>query len=287
MYTQTRPSAGFLIGAAGLENRKLKFAGSVSSAAKLPDSKPGLLGSNPSRPATFWYPNPFFVIPLPMADEDWKLANRDKMRSYRLKHYYKKKEHYLEYARAKRREIREEKARLKALRGPVKRPSKPATEKQRESRKSWYRSVVKKRRADWLKANGPCVQCGSLNDLEVDHIDPATKIHHGVWSWREDRRIAELAKCQVLCSKCHLKKTIAYRKEINPSAKRRKVGEPGTAWCGRCKSFLPIDRFTKNKSNWNGCDSHCRDCRSKRRPPRPKSGNSHGSVVQMARTPHS
>jgi 5-methylcytosine-specific restriction endonuclease McrA len=67
-----------------------------------------------------------------------------------------------------------------------------------------------KRRKDWFDANGPCVKCGSFTDLELDHIDESTKVTHGVWSWSEKRRSEELAKCQILCKKCHLEKTKKY-----------------------------------------------------------------------------
>ena len=68
-----------------------------------------------------------------------------------------------------------------------------------------------KRRQEWLKLNGPCVQCGSWLDLELDHKDPAVKELQPSWLWSlaptNPRRIAELAKCQVLCLPCHKRKT--------------------------------------------------------------------------------
>jgi 5-methylcytosine-specific restriction endonuclease McrA len=75
-------------------------------------------------------------------------------------------------------------------------------DQQREYNRLW----VAKRRADWLAENGPCKNCGSWESLEVDHIDRTQKISHSVWSWSEARRLAELAKCQVLCHDCHLEK---------------------------------------------------------------------------------
>lgn len=66
-------------------------------------------------------------------------------------------------------------------------------------------------RAEWLHKNGPCRQCFSWDRLEVDHVDRTTKVGHKVWSWTPERRAAELAKCQVLCHDCHLKKTILER----------------------------------------------------------------------------
>ena len=62
---------------------------------------------------------------------------------------------------------------------------------------------MRKRRDAWFSANGPCLFCQSWKDLELDHIEPANKVHHAVWSWSNERRAAELAKCCVLCRKCH------------------------------------------------------------------------------------
>jgi hypothetical protein len=77
--------------------------------------------------------------------------------------------------------------------------------RQRANQLAW----MKRRRQEWLDANGPCAQCGSSHRLEVDHIDPETKVTHTVWSWAKPRRDAELAKCQVLCHACHAEKTRA------------------------------------------------------------------------------
>jgi HNH endonuclease len=63
------------------------------------------------------------------------------------------------------------------------------------------------RRLKWLAENGPCKQCGSLDRLEVDHIDPGKKSTHRIWSYSLEKRLAELSKCQVLCYSCHKKKS--------------------------------------------------------------------------------
>lgn len=73
----------------------------------------------------------------------------------------------------------------------------------KEYLRKFQREWLQKRRNKWLNENGPCRQCFSWKKLEVDHIDPSTKITNKVWSWKESRRINELAKCQVLCEKCH------------------------------------------------------------------------------------
>lgn len=77
-------------------------------------------------------------------------------------------------------------------------------DRQREFQRKW----VSKRRQDWLLANGPCVKCGSWEELQVDHIDPSSKVDHRIWSWAAMRREIELKKCQVLCAACHLDKSM-------------------------------------------------------------------------------
>lgn len=76
-------------------------------------------------------------------------------------------------------------------------------EKQREYQRLW----MAKRRADWIAEHGPCVDCGSYEDLQVDHVDASVKVTHRVWSWSKARRGVELAKCVVRCNPCHVAKT--------------------------------------------------------------------------------
>jgi len=70
---------------------------------------------------------------------------------------------------------------------------------------------LKQRRLAWIQSHGPCAVCGSSFRLQVDHIDPAKKVSHRIWSWSAVRREGELAKCQVLCLKHHREKTAAAR----------------------------------------------------------------------------
>jgi 5-methylcytosine-specific restriction endonuclease McrA len=80
------------------------------------------------------------------------------------------------------------------------------------------------RRQQWLEANGPCALCGGTTSLQVDHLDPAKKVSHNVWSWSEPRRLAELTKCRVLCSECHKKKSETER------ARGEDVGSAKLTW---------------------------------------------------------
>ena len=77
----------------------------------------------------------------------------------------------------------------------------------KEVQAEYQRLWMAKRRSEWFECNGPCRRCGSWKDLELDHIDPTHKVSHRIWSWSEQRRNAELAKCQALCYECHKKKT--------------------------------------------------------------------------------
>lgn len=77
-----------------------------------------------------------------------------------------------------------------------------------ELQRTYMRNWCAQKRAKWLaKMGGKCVKCNSIEELEVDHIVPETKICHRVWSWSEERIASELSKCQLLCAKCHADKT--------------------------------------------------------------------------------
>ncbi len=76
----------------------------------------------------------------------------------------------------------------------------------REYMRKYQSQWIQKRRKEYL-AGKACVNCGSLERLEIDHIDPKQKVSHRVWSWSESRRIIELQKCQILCHSCHKEKT--------------------------------------------------------------------------------
>lgn len=79
--------------------------------------------------------------------------------------------------------------------------------KDRNAQRAYQREWMARRRAEWLKENGPCDFCGSWDRLEIDHIYRLLKVSHRVWSWRPSRRERELAMCQVLCHACHQAKT--------------------------------------------------------------------------------
>jgi hypothetical protein len=78
-----------------------------------------------------------------------------------------------------------------------------------DTQRAYQAGYLAGRRQTWLQENGPCKECGSWERLELDHIDPAEKTTHRVWSLSREDREAELKKCQVLCHDCHRAKTNA------------------------------------------------------------------------------
>lgn len=56
-----------------------------------------------------------------------------------------------------------------------------------------------------------CAQCQKSDELEFDHIDPATKLFTigQRWDYAWGKMKTELDKCQLLCKTCHRAKSIA------------------------------------------------------------------------------
>jgi hypothetical protein len=75
-------------------------------------------------------------------------------------------------------------------------------DKRREYNRKWIAN-----RRHMFFCDKHCVRCGSLENLELDHIDPSIKVDHKIWSLSRIRMDKELSKCQVLCNECHKKKT--------------------------------------------------------------------------------
>ncbi|AEJ94398.1 hypothetical protein ALICE_148 [Mycobacterium phage Alice] len=117
----------------------------------------------------------------------------------------------------------------------------------REEHNEYHRAYKAARRAEWF-ADKSCVMCGVTEELQADHIDPEgksphIKVSHNVWSWSEEKRDAELEKCQVLCDPCHKEKTAEWwasrRKHGTPAMYRRgcKCEECRADHCRRMKEY--------------------------------------------------
>lgn len=119
------------------------------------------------------------------------------------------------------------------------------TPTRRQYLRNYQRKWIARRRRDWIAANGPCKKCGSSERLQVDHIVPANKGMEvaAIWSRCKAAREAELAKCQVLCFKCHTNKTNgeAYRPRVHGTVAMYKRGKCRCAQCREANS-----RYNKN-----------------------------------------
>lgn len=140
--------------------------------------------------------------------------------------------------------------------------------KWKAAQRRWYLEVVIPRRKKWFKENGPCVDCGSWERLELDHQNPLTKVGHNIWSWSDKPRLAELAKCRPRCHGCHLEKTKREYRERDLAGALRVIDPLGQAWCYAGRHFMDIDAFTKNRAKRRGIQNECRQCRSTKRSPK-------------------
>lgn len=89
-----------------------------------------------------------------------------------------------------------------------------------ERQRRYQRQQVAANRAAFL-AGKACVDCGSTAALEVDHLDPAAKESHRIWSWSKAHREAELAKCVVRCRACHQERHAVERRSHGAGGYKR------------------------------------------------------------------
>lgn len=81
------------------------------------------------------------------------------------------------------------------------------TDQRKEYLRNYQRTWLKNRRLQFFKGKS-CLWCKSTISLELDHINPKEKKSHSIWSWKESRRLEEIAKCQILCKSCHKIKSV-------------------------------------------------------------------------------
>lgn len=88
---------------------------------------------------------------------------------------------------------------------------------------------------------GRCVLCGTTDNLEIDHIDPAARRYrvHRMLILSEEKMWAEVEKCQLLCGRHHDEKTMREKGH-------RPAGEYGHGThamyryckCDQCREFM-------------------------------------------------
>lgn len=90
---------------------------------------------------------------------------------------------------------------------------------------------------------GKCVICGSSDKLEFDHINRNTKKYEisRMITYAYDVILEEIKKCQLLCNKCHVVKTL---KELNKKPSKEQHGTLSAYVHAKC-------RCPSCKENWN------------------------------------
>ncbi len=86
----------------------------------------------------------------------------------------------------------------------------------RENYNEYMRTYMLKRyheRRNWAinYLGGKCAECGTVENLEIDHVDKSAKeinLARQLNSISKEKFKQEIAKCQLLCRACHTKKSI-------------------------------------------------------------------------------
>ena len=133
-------------------------------------------------------------------DRKWREENKEKKREYDKKYGELNKEKKLEYNRKWREENKEE---IREKRSEYYQLN---NEKIREERRKQH----KEKRAICLEyLGGKCVKCGTIHNLQFDHIKREGKKYEITrkLTYKFDNIKEELDKCQLLCPPCHLEKT--------------------------------------------------------------------------------
>lgn len=117
-----------------------------------------------------------------------------------------------------------------------------------EARREYQRRWRQERHDAWF-ADKVCANCGATENLELHHLDKETKVDHRIWSWAEDRRLEEIAKCIVLCDPCHNATHRHGTPEMYATGCR----------CESCTTMNWLAGFNSRKQEENPASAFCRE----------------------------
>lgn len=111
----------------------------------------------------------------------------------------------------------------------------------------------KKRKQEFVnKLGGKCVKCGSVENLQFDHIDPKTKSFTicDSLSISKEKLEKELEKCQLLCSNCHENKTLKDLGQVSAKTTHGTVSSYRYCKCRLCKdAWNIVNKKYRSKKN--------------------------------------
>jgi len=127
-----------------------------------------------------------------------------------------------------------------------------------------------KQRSTWVSKNGPCVICGSEEELNIHHMDPDLKTAEKIWGLPFEKREEELSRCIVVCHECHVDIHSSLRRQ---KRKTRIHPDRATLLCRHCGEEKPIGSKKENlcETCWKQEKRHksyiiCKDCGEKKHP---------------------
>ncbi len=112
--------------------------------------------------------------------------------------------------------------------------------KNQASYRAWFTRNYASRKAFAISyLGGKCRGCGSVENLEFDHIDPITKSGRidQFLMLTNDKLINELNKCQLLCHKCHKEKTSSEKTEYCKYGHKRTGNTTKDRHCKTCQEL--------------------------------------------------
>ena len=89
--------------------------------------------------------------------------------------------------------------------------------------------------------------------------------HRITWLDRDPQLFWDLSNIAFSHRRCNSRAASRVVQGQSNAGRYRKVGKAGTAWCGKCRAFLPMSQFSRNRSRWNGLNSWCKLCMNARR----------------------
>jgi len=103
--------------------------------------------------------------------------------------------------------------------------------KDREYHRTYSQQYYHTRRNKIIQdLGGRCAQCGSSENLEIDHCDPSEKQFDigNLLNHSKEEVERELSKCQLLCHDCHKKKSDEELRERNSGSGNPNFGNTGS-----------------------------------------------------------
>ena len=87
------------------------------------------------------------------------------------------------------------------------------------------------------KLGDKCFKCNSIEDLQLDHINPETKNFTVAKLWNSKKEVfdLEVSKCQLLCKKCHEEKTFLVMGRVSAKITHGTLSSYRYCKCGSCK----------------------------------------------------